>query len=218
MEKQFESEKKEFDWEQDGFVIYRGLIPKEDVRTYIEYMEETFFNQDKRSKDDDYIRHPEIRDLLCHKNIAQACEEIGVFGGVHANLINWIYEGVGYHTDVTSQSMTRIFGVWIALDHIPREAGTLIIFPGSHKWDIDMSKCEPGYRGETNQYVYDVIDYYDVEPYYFDAEEGDVLIWDSRCMHRRDDKKNNTPRKAAVTLCAKEKIMAQHKDGLHYCP
>lgn len=215
LEKTFESEKKEFDWEQDGFVIYRGLIPPEDVETYIKYMEETFFTQGIRSKDDAYLYHEKIRDFLCHPNIAEKCDELNIQTGIHANLLNWIYEHVGWHSDRMGQ-MKRNIGIFYALDYMPPESGRFAIYPGSHKWNLDLDKCIPGYRGETNEYLSNYLNNIIDEPYFFDGGKGDILIWNSNCIHRRSEKIGNVERKSAVTLCADEKRV-QHKNGFSYC-
>jgi len=206
----------EFDYEADGFTIYRDLIPPDVVDTYVAFMQETFFSKGIRSRDDDYNRHPEIRDFLCHVTIEEKRKELGLEAGIEANLLNWIYEHVGWHSDRMG-SMLRRFGIFYALDYMPPESGRFAIYPGSHKWDIDLTKCIPGYRGETNEYLAQVLSEVAEEPYLFDGGKGDVLFWDAEAIHRRSEKQGETLRKSAVVLCADD-MRKQHGDGFWYCP
>jgi len=206
----------EFDYQEDGFVIYRGLIPAEAVDRYIDFLDDQFFSKGKRSKDDEYLRHPEIRDFLCHIAIEDKRKELGLEAGIEANLLNWNYEHVGWHSDRMG-SMTRRFGIFYALDYMPPESGRFAIYPGSHKWDIDLMKCTPGYRGETNEYLTQVLSEVKNEPYFFDGGKGDVLFWDAEAIHRRSEKQGETLRKSAVVLCA-DNMRTQHKEGFWYCP
>ena len=206
----------EFDYEADGFVIYRGLIPPDAVDAYVAFMEETFFNKGIRSHDEDYNRHPAIRDFLCHVTIEEKRKELGLEAGIEACLLNWMYEHVGWHSDRMG-SMSRRFGIFYALDYMPPESGRFAIHPGSHKWDIDLMKCVPGYRGETNEYLAQVLSEVAGEPYLFDGGKGDVLFWDAEAIHRRSEKQGETLRKSAVVLCADE-MRNQHGGGFWYCP
>lgn len=205
----------EFDYEIDGFVIYRGLIPSEDIDAYCDFMNNTFFSRGKRSRDDDYTRYPEMRDLLCHEKLADKCLELGLSGGVEATLANWIYEEVGWHTDRMGD-MPREFGVFFALDFLPPESGRFAIYKGSHRWGLDLNQCMPGYRGKTNPYLMDIIDKTVEDPYFFDGNKGDVLIWDAEAVHRRTEKTNHAIRKSAVTLCAKREGLMKHGNGWYY--
>ena len=205
----------EFDYDLDGFTIYRGLIPDTDVDKYCDFMVRTFFSKNLRSRDDDYIRFPEMRDLLCHEKLAEKCFELGLSGGVEATLANWFYEEVGWHTDRMG-AMPREFGVFFSLDFIPQESGRFAIYRGSHLWGLDLEQCRPGYRGETNPYLTGVLSEAGEEPYYFDGNKGDVLIWSAEAVHRRTEKTNATLRKSAVTLCAKRDGLMRHGDGWYY--
>jgi len=205
----------EFDYDLDGFVIYRELIPSKDVDSYCEFMDKQFFSKGIRSRDDDYTRHPEMRNLLCHEKLADKCFELGLSGGVEATLANWFYEEVGWHTDRMG-SMPREFGVFFSLDYLPPESGRFAIYAGSHRWGLDLDQCTPGYRGDTNPYLLEVLNNTVEKPYYFDGNKGDVLIWDAESVHRRTEKTNDAIRKSAVTLCAKREGLMRHGNGWYY--
>jgi hypothetical protein len=206
----------EFDYEEDGLAIYRGLIPAEAVDRYIDFLDDQFFSKGKRAKDDEYLRHEPVRDFLCHPAVEEKRRELGIVGGIHANLLNWIYEHVGWHSDRTD-GMTRRFGIFYALDFMPAESGRFEIYPGSHKWGLDLVKCTVLPRAGTGNYLMDILSEVEEPPYSFDGGKGDVLFWRSECIHRRAEKQGYVLRKSAVVLCADDNQI-QHKDGFWYCP
>lgn len=206
---------REFDYDVDGFTIFRGLMPDEAIDTYVAFLHETFFDQGKRSRDEDFRRYSEIRDFLCHEVIEEKRKELSLDAGIEANLLNWSYEAVGWHADRWGTD-DRQFGIFYALDYLPAESGRFAIYPGSHKWDIEKPLCRPGRGGGTGEYLTEVLAQVEDEPYVFDGQRGDVLFWNGEAIHRRLEKENDTPRKASVVLCSKRRFI-QHKNGFSYC-
>jgi len=206
---------REFDYDTDGFTIFRGLMPDDVIDKYVDFLHATFFDLGKRSRDEDYRRFEEIRDFLCHPVIEEKRKELGLDAGIEANLLNWSYEAVGWHADRWGND-DRQFGIFYSLDVLPPESGRFAIYPGSHNWDIEKRMCRPGRGGGTGEYLSEVLSQIDDEPYVFDGRKGDVLFWNGECIHRRLEKENDEPRKAAVVLCS-DRGHVQHKDGFWYC-
>ena len=206
----------ELDWEADGAVVARQLIPEPDIDKYLDFFHETYVGAGESARDDDYLKFPEVRDLACHKAISDTFDRIGLVGHVEFCLLGWEYNPIGWHADLMPGS-TRTAGVIIALDDLDPRSGLFEMIPGSHRWDVDLFQCHPADDGTTKEYVAEQIaDHLDAV-YRFEASKGDVLIWDSQLIHRRSPRTADVPRQTVVTLCKLPRWESrQHKDGLGF--
>jgi len=207
---------KELEWEADGAVVARKLIPEEDVDKYLAFFYKTYIESGQTSRDDDYIKFPEVRDLACHKAIADVFCTINLIGDVEFCLLDWKYDPIGWHADLLPPS-TRTAGVIIALEDLDPRSGLFEMIPGSHRWDLDLSQCGPSDNGQTKDYVKEQIADHLDSVYRFEASKGDVLIWDSRVIHRRSPRTADVPRPTVVTLCKLPRWeSSRHEGGLGF--
>lgn len=208
----------EFDWLTDGAVVVRGLIPEHDVDKYLSFFHETYTATGRVPRDDDYIRFAEVRDLLCHRSIADMFSTIGLDGHVENCLLDWKYEPTGWHSDRLPH-LTRTSGVIIALDELDPRSGLYEMIPGSHRWNLDLNLCAPLAKAETSEYLKSKIAGHLESVYRFEGSKGDVLIWNSELIHRRSPRTADVPRQSAVMLLdLPRSAPCHHKDGLGFLP
>jgi hypothetical protein len=206
----------ELDWQADGAIVVRKLIPENDVNTYLDFFNETYVQPNRKPRDDDYLRFPQVRDLACHKAIADTFNDIGLSGHIENALLDWNYKPTGWHSDRLPH-MTRTAGVIIALDDLHPESGLFEMIPGSHRWDLDLSECRPLANGTTGDYLTHIIADHLEATYKFHGSKGDVLIWNSELIHRRSPRTADVPRQTVVTLCdLPPRPHRLHKDGLGF--
>lgn len=207
---------RELDWDKDGAVVVRNLIPSVDVDEYLRFFHETYVLTEKKPRDDDYLRFPKVRDLICHKALFDMFNEIGLSGYVESCLLDWNYKPTGWHAD-RLPNMTRTGGIIIALDDLDPRSGLYEMIPGSHLWDLELNECRPDADGATREYLTEKIaDHLDTI-YQFHGSKGDVLIWNSELIHRRSPRTADVPRQSVVALFDLPKRRSyQHKDGLSF--
>jgi ectoine hydroxylase-related dioxygenase (phytanoyl-CoA dioxygenase family) len=128
-------------------------------------------------------REPEpFQTITCHKGSQQ---------GAHSDSIHMTTYPIGYLT-----------AAWIAFEDIHPDCGPLVYYPGSHRLPYVFSKDvgighddfkARGYAEYHDKYepkIRDVIAENNLEPHYFHAKKGDVLIWHANLIHggsmRRD--------------------------------
>ena len=111
----------------------------------------------------------------------------------------------GVHSDsihMTTYPLGYLSAAWIAFEDIHPDSGPLVYYPGSHRLpfvfskDVGISESEfqrDGYRSYQEKYepyIRNQIAQRHLEPHYFHARKGDVLIWHANLLHggspRRD--------------------------------
>jgi len=111
----------------------------------------------------------------------------------------------GVHSDsihMTTYPLGYLSAAWIACEDIHPDSGPLVFYPGSHRLpfvfskDVGISEADfqrDGYRSYQEKYepyILRIIQEHGLEPRYFQARKGDVLIWHANLLHggsaRRD--------------------------------
>jgi hypothetical protein len=111
----------------------------------------------------------------------------------------------GVHSDsihMTTYPLGYLSAAWIAFEDIHPDSGPLVYYPGSHRLpyvfskDVGISEREfrevgyQSYHEKYEPYIMRLIEEHGIEPHYFHARKGDVLIWHANLLHggstRRD--------------------------------
>jgi ectoine hydroxylase-related dioxygenase (phytanoyl-CoA dioxygenase family) len=111
----------------------------------------------------------------------------------------------GIHSDsihMTTYPLGYLAAAWIAFEDIHPDCGPLVYYPGSHRLplvfskDVGISEADfqrEGYGPYHAKYeprIREVIAEHKLQPQYFHARKGDVLIWHANLLHggsmRRD--------------------------------
>ena len=162
-----------------------------------------------------HLRIPEVDALLRDQKLVSVVE---MLFGARARPFQTIMGHKGSqqreHSDsihMTTYPLGYLAAAWIAFEDIHSDSGPLVYYPGSHRipyifsHHVGISPEEfvaNGYRAYHDRYepaVAAAIEHHGLEPAYFDAREGDVLIWHGNLIHggapRRDTARS---RKALV--------------------
>jgi hypothetical protein len=124
------------------------------------------------------------------------------------------------HSDfihMTTEPMGYLSAQWIALEDIQPNSGELVYYPGSHKLNYVFSEdYATGNNalliGEHNYDRYEdkiesIIQQHNLQPHYFHAKKGDVLIWHANLLH--GGSKINNP-----SLTRKSMVAHYYADGV----
>ncbi len=102
------------------------------------------------------------------------------------------------HSDsihMTTYPLGYLTAAWIAFEDIHPDSGPLVFYPGSHRLpyvfskDVDITEPEfkrDGYSSYQAKYeprIRQLIQTHGLEPHYFHAKKGDVLIWHANLIH-----------------------------------
>jgi hypothetical protein len=120
----------------------------------------------------------------------------------------------GTHSDsihMTTYPLGYLTAAWIAFEDIHPDCGPLVYYPGSHKLpylfskDVEITEEDfkrDGYKPYHDRYeprIQRLIAEHHIEPHYFHARKGDVLIWHANLLHGGSPRKRmDLSRKAVV--------------------
>ncbi len=111
----------------------------------------------------------------------------------------------GAHSDsihMTTYPLGYLTAAWIAFEDIHPDSGPLVYYPGSHRLpyvfskDVDISEADfkqNGYTEYTEKYepfIRRSLEESGIEPHYFHAKKGDVLIWHANLIHGGSPRRN----------------------------
>jgi hypothetical protein len=123
-----------------------------------------------------------LQTIMAHKGSQQ---------GVHSDSIHMTTYPLGY-----------LSAAWIAFEDIHPDSGPLVYYPASHKLpyvfskDVGLSVSEfqqhgyASYHSKYEPYIQELIQTHALEPHYFHAKKGDVLIWHANLLHGGSPRSN----------------------------
>ena len=132
-----------------------------------------------------------------------ACQVIGFINGTqqapHQDAIHLSVFPQGY-----------MCGAWVALEDVQPDSGELVIYPGSHRWDLVMMKdagIDKVSHARWSEFANTVevrwqklVDQSGVRPMIYRPKRGSLLVWHERLMHGGSRRLNKTlTRKSCVT-------------------
>jgi hypothetical protein len=215
------------DWNDNGFVIKKGLVPEELMQEYeacwiennAEYVDGNFVMTRPGGWPDctPYRRHQEVMNILTFKGINDTMEELlGEPAAVHLNLTGWITTTRNWHQDTYLNPIhvgDYYVAIWLALETIHPDSGPFQLIPGSHRWPtvtqekilavLPENKRDfrwPKYSEEILTPIFEhEIERRQAEVLTYLPERGDVLFWHGRLLHRGSLAINKQiPRKALI--------------------
>src|SRR5471032_2370233 len=112
---------------------------------------------------------------------------------------------------MTTYPLGYLTAAWVAFEDIHPDSGPLIYYPGSHRLpyvfskDVGITESDfkrEGYGPYHSKYeprIAELIAEHGIQPRYFYAKKGDVLIWHANLLHGGSPRQDLTlSRKAAV--------------------
>lgn len=215
------------DWNENGYVIKKNLIPEELMAAYeecwiannAEIIDGQMFMTRPGGWPDctPYRRHPELMNILTYKEINDTMQElIGEPAAVHLNLTGWKTTTRNWHQDtyLNPQHVGDYYvAIWIALETIHPDSGPFQFVPGSHMWrtvtrDKVLRALPEDQRDHrwprfsesllTPLFEYQITER-KAEVVTYLPERGDVLFWHGRLLHRGSLPNNESiPRKSLI--------------------
>ena len=174
--------------------IKSSLTPEFNVEEWRE-RKRSGFHRGMRLQDT-YDRHASVRKLAASEVVLNLLSRLY---GRQAYPFQTLNFPVGteqlYHADsihFSSYPEKFMCGVWVALEDIGPDQGPLIYYPGSHKLpvfeNIHYGINTLSHDGTCTQADYQpawqaIVDSLKLEPLYFHAKKGDLLIWCSNLLH-----------------------------------
>ena len=206
------------DWNDDGFVIKKGLLPEELMQQYEQCWIE--HNPERPGGWPDctpYRRHPEVLNILTHHTINDTMEQlIGEPAAVHLNLTGWVTTRRNWHQD-TYLNPPHVgdyyVAIWIALETIHPDSGPFQFVRGSHRWPVvtrekilealepeERDHRWPKYSERLLTPLFEAeIEKRNAEVITYLPERGDVLFWHGRLLHRGSEPNiAGMPRKSLI--------------------
>jgi hypothetical protein len=132
----------------------------------------------------------------------------------------------GLHSDsihMTTYPLGYLIAAWIAFEDIHPDCGPLVYYPGSHRLPYLFSKevgiseadfRQDGYAPYHARYeprIREMVEQRGIEPRYFHARKGDVLIWHANLVHGGSARKNLAlSRRAVVAHFFAKKAFVYH--------
>src|SRR6266851_7669255 len=123
-----------------------------------------------------------LQTIMAHKGSQQ---------GVHSDSIHMTTYPLGY-----------LSAAWIAFEDIHPDSGPLVYYPGSHKLpyvfskDVGISVSEfkqlgyASYHQKYEPHIRELIQTHALNPHYYHAKKGDVLIWHANLLHGGSPRNN----------------------------
>lgn len=218
------------DFSNDGYIVLRNVFDENKLKSIRELVDKIEAYSEKKLQDpfldwsllhrsdqgvlyDLFQRHPEFRSMAESTKILDALE-ISLGNDIYLYDNSLIYKpfgkrnGVPWHQDFISRPTEPYKTVvWMPIDDVDIENGTLKVIPGSHK-----NGFMPWYRakGETHhdRIQEDSLTELEKSAKYIDLKAGDVLLFNMLLIHGSDEVKSERPRR--VFRCSyqsmKEKV------------
>jgi hypothetical protein len=192
-------------YEKNGYAIIEKAISEDLIDLYEKkWLEENGDNFQGWDGHTSYLDHPEILDILCHKNVNDFFMDAQKGVALHLNLTYWVSTEKGWHMDATIPNKLgsdNYTGAWVALENISPDSGPFQLIPGSHLWDIDLNEMIPLLEDgkACKEFLEKQIKKNNGEIVTFNAKKGDILFWHGRLIHRGSTPKNrNVTRKSLI--------------------
>ncbi len=207
-------------WAANGYVILRNLIEDQILDEIWDAYEQAIRSgrivlQPEAAGEDD--PHPG-RFLNPHKKLGCVCRIlkhpgltrwIQLFLGREPKPLQTIFSHKGSqqgaHSDsihMTTYPLGYLTAAWIAFEDTHPDCGPLVFYPGSHKLpyvfsnDVGISEADfkkdgyAPYQARYEGFIAKLIEEHELEPHYFHARKGDVLVWHANLVHGGSTRRN----------------------------
>lgn len=222
-------------WEQDGVLHLKNLIPEEMINDYIEERTQLLGGTEKwRPGWNDpvpYLRVQSMKRLALYRPLTEAIKPLigGDEPGLHLCLTGFESTERAWHQDryLNPEPVgERYIAAWIVLDDVSAEAGPFEYLPGSHRWPviqrervwahmrkIGQDPTLPTWPSDSQDWVGAACEAEmkarDAEPVQFLGKRGDVLLWHASLIHRGSK---------ALDRTIERRALISHYSSIHVRP
>jgi ectoine hydroxylase-related dioxygenase (phytanoyl-CoA dioxygenase family) len=219
------------DWPQKGYLVIPAFFAdKADaINAEIERLKTDHtvdFNFTGRKIMDAWQHSTLINEVFRNEEILKVFQFIFNKQPIPFQTINFVYGSEQKpHSDsvhMTTEPLGYLSAQWIALEDIQPNSGELMYYPGSHKLNYVLGEdYNTGNNalliGENNYDHYEkkieeLIQQHNLQPQYFHAKKGDVLIWHANLLHGGSTIKNPAlTRKSMVGHYYADGVLCYHE-------
>ena len=194
---------------ENGYVVLKNFMPGLDALCdeIISSLRSEFdfagWQDNKRSGvnrglriQDTYNRHECVRKLAASEDVITLLSRLYGRQAFPFQTLNFpVGTEQHYHADTihfSSYPEKFMCGVWVALEDIGADQGPLVYYPGSHKLPVyenvhyGINGFEKTGRSSQDHYHdawHALVDALKLQPTYFHAKKGDMLIWCANLLH-----------------------------------
>ncbi len=190
-------------YHEDGFIILRNFLSEDllnELNKELLSKYDTYYNAQQGRTLDLWKNSAAIKDLATHPEILKILQMLYGREAIPFQTLNFKFGSrQKAHSDsIHFQSLPQRFmcGVWAALEDTDESNGTLMYYPGSHRWPLyDYSVLSKQLRPtnevtETHFYAHTyepfvekLITQAGAKPEILRARKGDVIIWSANLVH-----------------------------------
>ncbi|HML15914.1 MAG TPA: phytanoyl-CoA dioxygenase family protein [Bryobacteraceae bacterium] len=217
-------------WSTDGYIIIRGLIDAGTLdRVWTSYERAVRAGKIQLPADPAGDADPfPGRFLNPHKRAGAFCEILkhpGLLSAIRMlmerepRVLQTIASHKGSqqpeHSDsihMTTYPLGYLTAAWIAFEDIHPDSGPLVYYPGSHRLpyvfskDVDISESDykregyAAYQAKYEPFIRQLLERNKLEPQYFHARKGDVLLWHANLIHGGSERRDLRHSRRAVVV------------------
>lgn len=190
-------------YREKGFLHLKNVLTEEELAELLTELEGPFgdrFSYAQPRAGDLWKESAAVSALAAHPLVLQKLEMLYGRKPIPFQTLNFKYGSrQKAHSDTihfSSHPARFMCGVWVALDDVDAENGSVHYYPGSHKLEIaDYTAFQPQFERDATKHVTeDYISFYEpyiqkkmevngLEPETLVAKKGDVLIWAANLVH-----------------------------------
>lgn len=198
--KSFASDNKS--WETDGFVHISGMFSDLFIDKLVNDFDNALqdkridFNYTQRKVHDAYNQVPSLKEIIHHKSLKESLQNLTGEEMMPFQSINFVKGSEqAAHSDsihMATYPEGGLVGVWVALEDVNEENGTLFYYPGSHKLSYTTNEdcgnrtgwlLSPNPNKNYEEHLAEKLEKTCLGKVTFKAKKGDVLIWHANLIH-----------------------------------
>lgn len=189
-------------WNENGFIHLKHFFPEEFVDKVVAAFDEALnnkridFNYTQRKVHDAHRQVSELKKIIHHPKISELLKSLTGEEMIPFQTINFVKGSEqAAHSDsihMATYPEGGLVGVWVALEDVDEENGTVFYYPGSHKMAYTTNKdcgnstgwlLSPNPNKNYEEYLARVLEHSDLQIENLNAKKGDVLIWHANLIH-----------------------------------
>ena len=185
----------------NGVFSIRGLFDQTEIDAFIKSHDEeikssTDWSQSYLQSRDSFVGDESIRNLLCGEKINSLFSQLGEKMMLVVSEARLASSNISWHRDVTweTHGIPQYIVVSIALSDASHDSGWISYVPGSHLWDVDYEIVgrDKIYANSSVGYEYyeQMITNKSARIERFNANAGDVLVWNGNTVHMGEKQSN----------------------------
>lgn len=183
-------------YHQEGYLLLENFLEPDLIDAAAAELQQSYAPPPNTNRELDFWRHSNaVRKLAIDDKILEKLKMLYGREPIPFQTLNFKYgsqqnahsDSIHFHT-FPERFMC---GVWVALEDVDEQNGTLVYYPGSHQLNFYnlhlLSKAfEPGediYASHYEPFIAQLIAKKNLQPAYLTAKKGSLIIWSANLLH-----------------------------------